>query len=126
MENQVIPKLQKEFNLPMVEHRTLVTVQKAESLLSRDLESFEAALPNNMGLAYLPSFNTVKLRLTQKVEKISDLSIDHYFKLLQQTIQEDVFCLEDIDPALHVSRYLMQQNISTWYHIENKRHSPVT
>ena len=112
MENQVIPKLQKEFNLPMVEHRTLVTVQKAESLLSRDLESFEASLPNNMGLAYLPSFNTVKLRLTQKVENISDLSIDHYFKLLQQTIQEDVFCLEDIDPALHVSRYLIQQNIS--------------
>ena len=112
MENQVIPKLQKEFNLPMVEHRTLVTVQKAESLLSRDLESFEASLPNNMGLAYLPSFNTVKLRLTQKVENISDLSIDHYFNLLQQTIQEDVFCLEDIDPALHVSRYLIQQNIS--------------
>lgn len=112
MENQVIPKLQKEFNLPMVEHRTLVTVQKAESLLSRDLESFEASLPNNMGLAYLPSFNTVKLRLTQKVENISDISIDHYFKLLQQTIQEDVFCLEDIDPALHVSRYLIQQNIS--------------
>lgn len=112
MENQVIPKLQKEFNLPMVEHRTLVTVQKAESLLSRDLESFEASLPNNIGLAYLPSFNTVKLRLTQKVENINDLNIDHYFKLLQQTIQEDVFCLEDIDPAFHVSRYLIQQNIS--------------
>ena len=112
IENQVIPKLQREFNLPIVEHRTLVTVQKAESLLSRDLESFEASLPENIGLAYLPSFNTVKLRLTQKVENINDLSIDHYFKLLQQTIAEDVFCLEDIDPALHVSRYLIQKNIS--------------
>ena len=112
IEKQVIPKLQQEFNLPMVEHRTLVTVQKAESLLSRDLESFEASLPENIGLAYLPSFNTVKLRLTQKVENINDLSIDHYFKLLQQTIAEDVFCLEDIDPALHVSRYLIQKNIS--------------
>ena len=112
IENQVITKLQREFNLPIVEHRTLVTVQKAESLLSRDLESFEASLPENIGLAYLPSFNTVKLRLTQKVENINDLSIDHYFKLLQQTIAEDVFCLEDIDPALHVSRYLIQKNIS--------------
>lgn len=112
IENQVIPKLQREFNLPIVEHRTLVTVQKAESLLSRDLESFEASLPENIGLAYLPSFNTVKLRLTQKVKNINDLSIDHYFKLLQQTIAEDVFCLEDIDPALHVSRYLIQNNIS--------------
>ena len=112
IEKQVIPRLQQEFNLPMVEHRTLVTVQKAESLLSRDLESFEASLPENIGLAYLPSFNTVKLRLTQKVENINDLSIDHYFKLLQQTIAEDVFCLEDIDPALHVSRYLIQKNIS--------------
>jgi nicotinamide-nucleotide amidase len=112
IEKQVIPRLQQEFNLPMVEHRTLVTVQKAESLLSRDLESFEASLPENIGLAYLPSFNTVKLRLTQKVENINDLSIDHYFKLLRQTIAEDVFCLEDIDPALHVSRYLIQNNIS--------------
>lgn len=112
IENQVIPKLQREFNLPIVEHRTLVTVQKAESLLSRDLESFEASLPENIGLAYLPSFNTVKLRLTQKVKNINDLSIDHYFKLLQQTIAEDVFCLEDIDPALHVTRYLIQKNIS--------------
>ena len=112
IENQVITKLQREFNLPIVEHRTLVTVQKAESLLSRDLESFEASLPENIGLAYLPSFNTVKLRLTQKVKNINDLSIDHYFKLLQQTIAEDVFCLEDIDPALHVSRYLIQKNIS--------------
>lgn len=112
IEKQVIPRLQQEFNLPMVEHRTLVTVQKAESLLSRDLESFEASLPENIGLAYLPSFNTVKLRLTQKVENINDLNIDHYFKLLQQTIAEDVFCLEDIDPALHVSRYLIQNNIS--------------
>lgn len=112
IEKQVIPRLQQEFNLPMVEHRTLVTVQKAESLLSRDLESFEASLPENIGLAYLPSFNTVKLRLTQKVENINELSIDHYFKLLQQTIAEDVFCLEDIDPALHVSRYLIQNNIS--------------
>jgi nicotinamide-nucleotide amidase len=112
IEKQVIPRLQQEFNLPMVEHRTLVTVQKAESLLSRDLESFEASLPENIGLAYLPSFNTVKLRLTQKVKNINDLSIDHYFKLLQQTIAEDVFCLEDIDPALHVSRYLIQKNIS--------------
>ena len=112
IEKQVIPKLIQQFKLPMVEHRTLVTVQKAESLLSRDLESFEASLPENIGLAYLPSFNTVKLRLTQKVENINDLSIDHYFKLLQQTIAEDVFCLEDIDPALHVSRYLIQKNIS--------------
>jgi nicotinamide-nucleotide amidase len=112
IEKQVIPKLQREFNLPIVEHRTLVTVQKAESLLSRDLESFEASLPEKIGLAYLPSFNTVKLRLTQKVKNINDLSIDHYFKLLQQTIAEDVFCLEDIDPALHVSRYLIQKNIS--------------
>ncbi len=112
IEKQVIPKLIQQFKLPMVEHRTLVTVQKAESLLSRDLESFEASLPENIGLAYLPSFNTVKLRLTQKVKNINDLSIDHYFKLLQQTIAEDVFCLEDIDPALHVSRYLIQKNIS--------------
>jgi nicotinamide-nucleotide amidase len=98
-----------------VEHRTLVTLQKAESLLSRQLESFEASLPPHLSLAYLPSFNMVKLRLSQVQQGdavASEGDIDLYFDRLQQAIPEDVFCLGDIDPALYLSNYLIKNQIS--------------
>ncbi len=111
-EEQVIPRLKSKFPLPTVEHRTLITLQKAESLLSRQLETFEATLPPHLSLAYLPSFNMVKLRLSQvsnSGETNSD--IDEYFSKLQASIPEDVFCLGDIDPALYLSNYLIKNNI---------------
>lgn len=112
IETRVLPKLKATFILPVVEHRTLVTVQKAESLLSRELEDFESQLPENISLAYLPSFNTVKLRLSQRVNNDSELTIDKYFFELQGTIKEDIFCLNDIDPALHLSKYLIANKIT--------------
>lgn len=114
-EERVIPKLKVKFPLPTVEHRTLVTLQKAESLLSRQLESFEASLPPHLSLAYLPSFNMVKLRLSQVQQGdavASEGDIDLYFDRLQQAIPEDVFCLGDIDPALYLSNYLIKNQIS--------------
>ncbi len=112
-EERVVPRLKSKFPLPTVEHRTLVTLQKAESLLSRQLESFEASLPAHLSLAYLPSFNQVKLRLSQvSPSSASTKDIDTYFQQLQEVIQEDVFCLGDIDPALFLSNYLIKNNIT--------------
>lgn len=111
-EERVIPRLKSKFTLPTVEHRTLITLQKAESLLSRQLETFEASLPPHLSLAYLPSFNMVKLRLSQ-VSNSGETNgdIDEYFSKLQTAIPEDVFCLGDIDPALYLSNYLIKNNI---------------
>lgn len=114
-QERVIPKLREKFPLPMVEHRTLVTLQKAESLLSRDLESFEAQLPPHLSLAYLPSFNMVKLRLSQVIQGdavANNGDIDAYFGRLVEAIKDDVFCLGDMDPALYLSDYLIKNQIS--------------
>jgi nicotinamide-nucleotide amidase len=114
-EERVIPKLKAKFPLPTIEHRTLVTLQKAESLLSRQLESFEASLPSHLSLAYLPSFNMVKLRLSQTTESNDTAmagDIDRYFAKLQSEIEADVYCLGDIDPALYLSKYLINNNIT--------------
>lgn len=111
-EERVIPRLKSKFPLPTVEHRTLITLQKAESLLSRQLETFEATLPPHLSLAYLPSFNMVKLRLSQVSNSgQTNGDIDEYFSKLQASIPEDVFCLGDIDPALYLSNYLIKNNI---------------
>ncbi|MFM6952123.1 MAG: CinA family nicotinamide mononucleotide deamidase-related protein [Bacteroidota bacterium] len=111
-EERVIPRLKSKFPLPTVEHRTLITLQKAESLLSRQLETFEASLPPHLSLAYLPSFNMVKLRLSQVSNSgQTNGDIDEYFSKLQASFPEDVFCLGDIDPALYLSNYLIKNNI---------------
>lgn len=111
-EERVIPRLKSKFPLPTVEHRTLITLQKAESLLSRQLETFEASLPPHLSLAYLPSFNMVKLRLSQVSNSgQTNGDIDEYFSKLQASIPEDVFCLGDVDPALYLSNYLIKNNI---------------
>jgi len=112
IEERVLPKLLETLKLPIVEHRTLVTLQKAESLLSRDLEEFEKNLPKSLSLAYLPNFNMVKLRLSQKANHPSELIIDEYFTKLIATIHDDVFCLGDRDPAKHLSEYLIKEGIS--------------
>ena len=112
IEERVLPKLRETLELPIVEHRTLVTLQKAESLLSKDLEEFEKALPESLSLAYLPNFNMVKLRLSQKANSTAELIIDEYFEKLIATIHDDVFCLGDKDPATHLSEYLIQEGIT--------------
>jgi nicotinamide-nucleotide amidase len=112
IEERVIPKLKSTLELPIVEHRTLVTLQKAESLLSRDLEKFEKSLPPALSLAYLPNFNMVKLRLSQKANSKQELIIDSYFDKLLSEIRDDVFCLGDKDPATHLAEFLIRENIS--------------
>lgn len=115
VEERVIPRLKQRFPLPNIEHRTLVTLQKAESLLSKQLESFESQLPKDLSLAYLPSFNMVKLRLSQTITQSKESNvalIDEYFQRLQETISDDVFCLGDIDPALYLSNYFIEKNIT--------------
>ncbi len=112
IEESILPKLQETLQLPIVEHRTLVTLQKAESLLSKDLEEFENTLPKSLSLAYLPNFNMVNLRLSQKANVASDLIIDEYFDKLIATIHDDVFCLGDKDPATHLSEHLIREGIT--------------
>lgn len=112
IENQAIPRLIEQFNLAKIEHRTLITLTVPESLLSKQLEPFEASLPDNLKLAYLPSFNCVKLRLSAHGNIISSLFLDEWFIKLQTATLPHVFCTSDITPVNHISSLLLEKNIS--------------
>jgi nicotinamide-nucleotide amidase len=112
IENQAIPRLIEQFNLAKIEHRTLITLMVPESLLSKQLEPFEASLPDNLKLAYLPSFNCVKLRLSANENIISSLFLDEWFIKLQTATLPHVFCTSDITPVNHISSLLLEKNIS--------------
>lgn len=61
---EVVPRLKKQFKLPFIYHRTLLTVGIPESVLADKISDFEDNLPEQVKLAYLPSLGQVRLRLS--------------------------------------------------------------
>lgn len=66
MSQSVLPKLQATYNLSFILHRTIITYGMGESMLAEKIEDWENNLPPFVKLAYLPSFGTVRLRLSAK------------------------------------------------------------
>ena len=64
MEDEVMPRLKAHFSLHANVHRTMITAGLPESMLAERIEEWEDALPKWMKLAYLPSPNIVRLRLS--------------------------------------------------------------
>jgi len=66
IENEVIPKLRQQYQLPFILHKTLLTYGLGESKLAERIEAWEDNLPKFIKLAYLPSLGSVRLRLSGK------------------------------------------------------------
>jgi nicotinamide-nucleotide amidase len=62
--NQALPRLQQQFDLPVIIHKTFLTQGYGESMLAEMIEPWEDALPKHIKLAYLPSPGTVRLRIS--------------------------------------------------------------
>lgn len=66
MEKAVLPKLQKHFTLPFIVHKTIITYGVGESVLAEKIAKWEKSLSHFIKLAYLPSYGSVRLRLSAK------------------------------------------------------------
>lgn len=99
--NAVIPKLQKQFKLPYILHKTLLTYGLGESMLAARIEDWEDNLPEFIKLAYLPNLGKVRLRLSAKgMDKESVIAeMDKQIDLLLPQIK-DVFVGYEEDGAL--------------------------
>lgn len=64
MKVHVLPELQRRFTSQVIIHRNIMTYGTFEAKLAEMLEGFEAGLPPEIRLAYLPSAGVIKLRLT--------------------------------------------------------------
>ncbi|NQY07167.1 MAG: competence/damage-inducible protein A [Flavobacteriaceae bacterium] len=74
IKNQVIPRLIDKYELPSIQHTTLLTQGRGESAIAEHISDFETKLPNFVKLAYLPSTGRVRLRLSGKHNQESILS----------------------------------------------------
>jgi len=102
MKEQVIPRLQKQFKLPHIVHKTILTQGVGESFLAEMISNWEASLDKEaIKLAYLPSAGTVRLRLStsghekdelvkrveRKAKELSELIHPHIYGEQTDTLQ---------------------------------------
>ena len=66
--DQLIPELVANFETPYIFHKTVLTYGLGESAIAQRLADWEASLPDEVKLAYLPNLGRVRLRLTAKGE----------------------------------------------------------
>ncbi len=112
MTQMVIPKLQQEFKLPFIIHKTLSTYGMGESMLANLLKDWESQLPLHIKLAYLPNFGKVRLRLSAK-------GIN--FKMLLKEVSYQVNLLKPIIKDIYIgeeSETIEADNAN--YFIKNK------
>ena len=112
MEDEVIPHLTKQFKLPVIIHRTLLTAGVGESFLADLIQDFETALPLQIKLAYLPNYGMVRLRLTTSgFDKIQiEKDIETQFLHLQQLVKD--YLVTNVDEPMEkvVGKLLLQKN----------------
>jgi nicotinamide-nucleotide amidase len=87
VEQEIIPKVVREYNRPYILHKTILTYGQGESMVAERIEDWENNLPECIKLAYLPSVGSVKLRLSAR-------GTDKVF--LENAIQENVASLTKI------------------------------
>lgn len=98
MTDEVLPLLQREFKMPFILHRTLLTAGVGESFLADLIEHWENQLPSFIKLAYLPNYGMVRLRLTASgsEKEMMEKELDAQFNQLQQIVKDHLVVTEDL------------------------------
>jgi nicotinamide-nucleotide amidase len=106
MDDYVIPALLKRFDVPPIQHRTLLTAGIGESFLAEKLQKFETDLPSTIKLAYLPNYGMVRLRLTSLDPSIDATIMDQWFENLKSYTADFLVFDEDITLQAAIAKKL--------------------
>ncbi|MEO6668479.1 MAG: CinA family nicotinamide mononucleotide deamidase-related protein [Ferruginibacter sp.] len=112
MEHDVIPFITKQFTLPHIAHRTLITFGIGESMINDMILDFENALPSHIKLAYLPNYGMVRLRLTScgDDQTLVETEIDQCFSALQHLVKAHMITNKDEPMEQVLGNLLLQKN----------------
>lgn len=114
IDDEVMPRLCKRFELREIVHRTMITFGIAESILAERIAAWEDALPDHIHLAYLPAPNVVRLRLSAyEVEgKEVRQEIDNLFENLRTIIPNNIAGFEDASVEELVHNILIDRGLT--------------
>jgi nicotinamide-nucleotide amidase len=111
MTEHVLPELNKRFKSQMIIHRNIMTYGTFEAKLAEMLISFEAGMPKEIKLAYLPASGIIKLRLTatgkerSHLEKVLNDTVSDLYKIIPEFIYgENEETLEMVIGKLLISK----------------------
>jgi len=112
MQQEVLPKVIKHFETPVIVHKVIKTVGIGESYLSDLIQDWENALPEHIKLAYLPSLGIVKLRLTGfgTDESLLNKDIEHCYQNLLPIAGQFIFGFENDELESVLGELLKQKN----------------
>ena len=98
MSVEIIPRLQKQFETPVIIHKTVQVYGYTESALALKIAEWESNLPEYTHLAYLPNSGVVKLRLSGFLENVLALEfvMNQQMDLLSQLLGNAIVAAEDI------------------------------
>jgi nicotinamide-nucleotide amidase len=114
MTEHVLPELNKRFKSQIIIHRNIMTFGSYEAKLSEILSDFEASLPQNIKLAYLPSMGVIKLRFTGTGSDRTVLIelIDKQIVKLKKIIPDLIFATEEESLEKVTGRLLKENNLT--------------
>lgn len=111
MRSGVLPRIKEIGNLPFIHHRTILTAGQGESTIAARIEQWEHDLPASIKLAYLPSFGTVRLRLSSKgFDKEAIIkAVEAQIKELYTLIDDIIVGESAMDSIAHTVCTLLQE-----------------
>lgn len=114
MSLEVIPRLQKQFNTPAIVHKTVIVSGYPESELALKIADWEDALPENIHLAYLPTYGIVKLRLSGASEDdlALEFAINQQIASLTEILGNAIVAYEDVFLEVQVGNLLKDKNMT--------------
>ena len=114
MTNHVIPKLQANYDLPIVTHKIIKTIGIGESWLAEKIGPWEKSLPENIALAYLPSIGQVKLRLTSVGENKEEIitQLDNTANKLIPYAEKYIYGYDNDEIEQVIGKLLKEKNLT--------------
>lgn len=112
--NEIIPRLQKDFLAKAKVQKTVLTFGIGESFLAEKIADIEAGLPPHVELAYLPSPQRVRLRLTVTGDEPDRLQaeLNTYVEKIKSRIPDLVFGEDDQTMEAVVGELLKRKNMT--------------
>jgi len=114
MENEVLPRIKKLFNTTTIIHRTVLTQGLPESMLAEQIAYWENNLPACISLAYLPSPQSMKLRLSARGDDHAYLShlIEESISELAKIIPDNIYGFEEDSMAGNIGKILKEKGLT--------------
>jgi nicotinamide-nucleotide amidase len=114
MEDGVIPKLKSSLKLPIIIHKTILTIGEGESYLAERIADIEDSLPSFIKLAYLPKLGQVRLRLSAYGEDEALLrdKVNEFSTKIVERVGNVVAAEEDITIEKVILNYMAENNLT--------------